>query len=434
MAGFGLPRGLIALDPDSSTWISLGALFLSLLLLAFASLAQSSLALISKARVRQLAGARSASARALKDLLDRPDLSVSFIILESLAFLVAASLATLLAMKHLIPVWGVVGSIALLALVALLFSKVAPRTLAERHLERTTLLTINLARALAWVLRPLSWFFLALAHLLISPFGGGKGHQTGEAREDELRLLAEMEADGGIPGEERRMIRAIFRLEDTTAREIMVPRVDIVAADCQESLSSLVKLIVEYGRSRIPIYEDNIDNVIGILYAKDLLQYLNDGDSSVSLRQILRPAYFIPESKKLDELLRELQQRRVHMAIVVDEYGGTAGLVTIEDLLEEIVGEIEDEYDKGEAQIERLSENAVVMEGKASIGELNELFDVQIEGEDFDTVGGFVYKQLGKIPSPGDEIKLGPLTISVLSTLGRRIKKVRIEREQRDEL
>ena len=228
---------------------------------------------------------------------------------------------------------------------------------------------------------------------------------------------------------ERSMIRAVLRLEKTTAREIMVPRVDILAADVETPVARVTEMMMtEGGHSRIPIYEETVDNIVGIVYARDLLGSLTRQQKTVSLRDVARPAYFIPDSKRVDELLEELQEKRVHIALVVDEYGGVAGLVTIEDLLEEIVGEIADEFDVEEPAVQHVTEQEAVVDARASLELVNETFSTRISGEGFDTLGGFVYSQLGKIPSPGDEVLSNGVKIEVLSTLGRRIKKVRITR------
>ncbi len=222
------------------------------------------------------------------------------------------------------------------------------------------------------------------------------------------------------------MIRSILKLEDTPAREIMVPRLDIVAVDTHTPLSQVIDLVIQRGFSRIPLYEENIDNIIGIIYAKDLLRFLNHNGDAIDLKKVAREAHFIPESKKISELLHEFQEKRVHLAIVVDEYGGVSGLVSLEDLLEEIVGDIQDEFDRGEPQIQKVSDTEAIMDAKVSIDQFSEMFSVQIEGDGFDTVGGFVLNQLGKIPSMGDELETQGIKISVLSTIGRRIKKVRV--------
>ncbi|MEE9199500.1 MAG: hemolysin family protein [Dehalococcoidia bacterium] len=226
--------------------------------------------------------------------------------------------------------------------------------------------------------------------------------------------------------DERQMIRSIIKLDQTIAREIMVPRIDVVAMDVNSSLSDVVRTVIEHGYSRIPIYGDTIDNIIGVLYAKDLLRLWGRDDESVDLRQVARKPHFIPETKRVDELLQEFREKRVHMAIVVDEYGGVAGLVSLEDLVEEIVGEIEDEFDVEEPQMERLSPTEVIMDARESIDRLNEALSLDIRGQDFDTIGGLVYDRLGKIPGPGDEIEADGFKISVISTTGRRIRKVKI--------
>jgi CBS domain containing-hemolysin-like protein len=259
---------------------------------------------------------------------------------------------------------------------------------------------------------------------------GGVVRRNGHDLPDETaELLREADIDtGGEPlqEDERQMIEGIIGLEETTAREIMAPRIDIAGVEDDGTIDDALKVIVEKGFSRIPLYNETIDNIVGIVYAKDLLRCLAEGRRP-TLREIARPPYFIPESKRVDELLTELRQSKVHIAIVVDEYGGTAGLVTIEDLLEEIVGEIQDEYDREEAPIERLNETEAILDARVSIEALSDLFGFEPEGEDqdYDTIGGFVYHHLGKVPAAGDEVRVDGLTLRVLSVLGRRIKKVR---------
>jgi CBS domain containing-hemolysin-like protein len=245
--------------------------------------------------------------------------------------------------------------------------------------------------------------------------------------EDELQAIVEEigELSEPLEEQERDMIRRIIGLESTTVREIMVPRPDIIAAEADAPLSTGIDLIVKYGVSRIPIYEDTVDEVVGVVYAKDLLRATHQADAPATLRALARKPHFVPESKKIDELLKELRENHIHMAIVVDEYGGTAGLVSLEDLLEEIVGEIEDEYDRGEVSVQRISPHEAVLDARVSIADLNELFGTSITQEDFATIGGLVYAELGKIPAVGNEIRVDGLTITVLATSGRRIRKVR---------
>ena len=229
---------------------------------------------------------------------------------------------------------------------------------------------------------------------------------------------------------EERMIRGVVQLDQTTAREIMVPRVDMVAAELGTSLEEVAEKMMESGYSRIPVYQDDLDHIEGIAYARDVLGHLSreNGSPATLVTGVIRPALFIPESKTLEELLTELQEKRVHIAIVIDEYGGVSGLVTIEDLLEEIVGEIRDEFDVGEPETEVVSPNEFLMDARAGIDELNEMFNVVVEADGFDTVGGFIYHRLGKIPSTGDLVEYDGLKIEVVSTVGRRVKRLRVTR------
>jgi CBS domain containing-hemolysin-like protein len=209
----------------------------------------------------------------------------------------------------------------------------------------------------------------------------------------------------------------------------MVPRIDVVALDVSTPLLMALDKIMEAGHSRIPVYQETIDNIQGLLYAKDTLPYLREGRSDVPLQKILRQAYFVPETKKASDLLPDLQQRRVHMAIVVDEYGGMAGLVTIEDLLEEIVGEIQDEYDAEEPFVEFIGEDEYVFDARVDLDDLNRLMDVALPTDGSDTLGGFIYSTLGKVPAIGDEVTFEDMKLTVESVSGRRIKKVRVRRQ-----
>ena len=227
---------------------------------------------------------------------------------------------------------------------------------------------------------------------------------------------------------EVRMIRGVVELDTTIAREIMVPRVDVEAVEIGTLISDVVDRMIESGHSRLPVYRESLDNIEGLVYARDLLKILNDpsDDSTVLAEPMLREPLFIPETKTLEELLTEFQETRVHIAIVIDEYGGAEGIVTIEDLLEEIVGEIQDEFDYGEPEIEQVAENEYIMDARASLDDLRDRLDVVVEADGFDTVGGLVYQRLGKIPTIGEKVIHDGLTIEVVSTVGRRLKLLKV--------
>lgn len=253
--------------------------------------------------------------------------------------------------------------------------------------------------------------------------GVRQGTKTREA--EELLRLVEMEEEAGsIEEDEREMIRGVISLTDTLALDVMIPRTDLVAVDMEATFEDVTRIILEQGKSRIPLFQETIDRIVGVVYAKDVLRCLAERKIPSSLREIAREPHFIPETKRVDELLAELRSTKVHFAVVVDEYGGTAGIVTIEDVLEEIVGEIDDEYDVAERSIEKMSDTQVRVNGRVPIGELEEIFDIEISHEDFDTVAGLVFSSIGRIPAAGDEVEVGPLHLRVLSVAGRRIKEV----------
>jgi CBS domain containing-hemolysin-like protein len=244
--------------------------------------------------------------------------------------------------------------------------------------------------------------------------------------EDELKTLVDAGQEEGVFEQgERRMIYSIFDLGNTIAREIMVPRIDMLALDVQTPLSEAADALLRSGHSRIPVFEETVDKTLGLLYAKDLLRAWRENDQPASLRELLRPAYFVPEAKKVDELLEEMQSQRIHMAIVVDEYGGVAGLVTLEDVVEEILGEIQDEYDQAEeAPFVKKPDGSFSFLGRIALDDFNEIMDSQLSSEEADTLGGYIYHHLGRVPVVGDQVKSGAILLTVDQVSGRRIRKV----------
>ena len=245
--------------------------------------------------------------------------------------------------------------------------------------------------------------------------------------EDELKTWVEKgQVDGGLEQGERRMIYSIFQFGDTLAREIMVPRIDVQALEVNTPLEEAIATMTQTGHSRVPVYETAVDNIVGLLYAKDLLRASTEGKKQPSIRDLLRPAYFVPEAKKVDELLREMQARSVHMAVVVDEYGGIAGLVTMEDIVEEIVGEIRDEYDGGEELLyQQAGPNEYIFQGRIDLDDFNEVMGSSLTKEVADTLGGFLYGQIGRVPVGGEQVEFDNLVLKVEQVSGRRIRMVR---------
>ncbi|MBC7358754.1 MAG: HlyC/CorC family transporter [Desulfacinum sp.] len=242
------------------------------------------------------------------------------------------------------------------------------------------------------------------------------------------QLIDEGEERGLISEDEGDMIQGIFSFRDTVAREIMVPRTDTLAAPVDTPIESIIRLIVESGHSRIPIYQDSIDNIVGILHAKDLLQYW--GKDSIELRETLRPPYFIPESKKISDVLRDLRHRKSHMAIVIDEYGGTAGVLTLEDIIEEIIGDIMDEYDSEENWLMEQEDGSILVDARLDIEELEDYLDVEFPEGKFESIGGFVISRLGRVPGVNEKIQFQGLEMVVEAADSRKIERIRIRRLQ----
>jgi CBS domain containing-hemolysin-like protein len=413
---------------DATAWAELTIIVVALVLAAFAASAETSLTSISRVRLRHLSEEGNASAILIERLHKDPNAYLSTIlIVNTVAIISATSSATLLAIRlygaH-VPEWFVS---LVLSLIVLIFCEIAPKTLALQRAER---LALRLARPVAGatiVMRPIVRTLTGLTTLMIRIFGGKAQLKGPFVTEEELKMLVSVgEEEGVLEEQEREMIHGIFEMGDMRVREVMVPRTDLVAIEVNQPVSKAVELISKHGHTRIPVYEGDLDHIVGVLYAKDLLRAMHQG-SPTSLRELARKPYFTPESNKVQDVLRDLRKNRVHMAIVVDEYGGTAGAVTIEDIIEEIVGPIQDEYDVGEEdEIQFISPNEVVLDGRVSVDDVNELLKLQIEAQDYDSIGGYVLSQLGATPRVGDTLTLGSARLKVEAVQGTRIKKVRV--------
>ena len=421
---------------DNHSWLGLVLLAGALVLLVFAAAAEAGVVSLSWGRVRLVTGRggprpQLSHGATLEDAhRERETLLGSLALARSLAVVAASVLALFIVSRATGNTWAAVGIAVAGSLGLLALAEAVARSLVHQSPEHWRVRLSPLIQAFRLVFGlPARALVLSGRALLRRRSTHARTEEAGNEDESLMSLMEMGQANGGIEAEERAMIRGIIKLVGTAAREIMVPRIDIAAVDTEDTVEDVMHVIMERGYSRVPLYEGTIDNVVGVLYAKDFLRYLSRGAQPASLKDIARPPYFIPESKKVDELLSEMRVNRVHLAIVVDEYGGTAGLVTIEDLLEEIVGEIEDEYDRTEVTIERVGPDEAILDARVSMDDLNEIFGLAIEGEDFDTVGGFVYHLLGRVPVSGDEVSADGLRLRVLNVIGRRIKKVRIVRE-----
>jgi putative hemolysin len=415
---------------DAQAWLQLLILVVALILCAIASAAETSLTSLSRIKLKNLVEEGDQKAIEIDHLLANPNTFLSTIlVVNSVAVIVASSMATVLALRFSATLGDLISSV-LISLIVLIFCEITPKTAAVQNPLRWAKAFVGPVRGAAWLLHPIVWALSGITNALVRFIGGDIKHRGPFVTEEELRLLVTVgEEEGILEEEETEMIHSVFEFADTTAREVMIPRIDMVTLESDATVDEAVDFAQQGGFSRIPVYEDTIDNIVGLLYIKDMLKQLREGNNTLPIRDLLRPAYFVPETKKLDDLLREIQKNRVHMVIVIDEYGSVAGLVTIEDLVEEIFGDIQDEYDREEKLFERVNEFEYIFDAKINIDEFNDLMDTDIGGEDYETLGGFLYAQLDKIPIAGDTIKYKNLTFTVLSTRGRRITKVRVERE-----
>ncbi len=408
---------------SADLWLLTAAAALVLLAGLF-SAADAALSSFSHARAEEIAAEGRAGAGQLLRILDDPPRYLNTTLLLRLACEVAAIvLVTLLVAEYLTEWWpAVLTSISVMLVVSFVVVGVAPRTLGRQHAVRVALLSAAPLLAITRVLGPIPQLLILLGNA-ITP---GRGFSEGPfSSETELRELVDLaEASAVIESGERKMIHSVFELGDTTVREVMVPRNDVVFIERHKNLRQTMSLFLRSGFSRVPVVGENLDDVVGFAYLKDVTKRVfDDADAETTQRidTLLRPVHWVPDSKPADELLTEMQARRQHIAVVVDEYGGTAGIVTIEDVLEEIVGEITDEYDEASVEVENLPDGGVRVSSRYPVDDLDEIFaDVSLVEDEVDSVGGLMAKLLGRVPIPGSSVQIDGLRFEAEAPTGRR--------------
>ncbi|HEX2498093.1 MAG: hemolysin family protein [Actinomycetes bacterium] len=395
-----------------------------ILIAALCASADAAISRISRVRAEALAGeGRAGSAKLLAVVNDPPRYLNLALLLRVAAEMTAAVLVTIVFLDVFDGSrWrAVLAAGGLMVVVSYVAVGVSPRTLGRQHAASVALASAVVLHPLARVLGPLASLLIIIGNALTP----GRGFKEGPfASEAELRELVDLaEQSRVIEPAERRMVHSVFELGDTIVREVMVPRTDMVFVERGKTLRRALSLALRSGFSRIPVVGSGEDDIVGIAYLKDLAQRTyeyRDGESSERVESVMRPATFVPDSKPADELLREMQRDKIHMAVVIDEYGGTAGIVTIEDILEEIVGEIDDEYDVERASIQRLANGSVRVSARLPVEDLAEVFGISLEDGDVETVGGLLAKHLGRVPIPGASVTVEGLTLVAESTTGRR--------------
>jgi CBS domain containing-hemolysin-like protein len=401
-----------------------GWLFSTVVLIVVGGLlasAETALSRISRVRAEEFVREGRRGAERLQAIVADPPRYLNLLLLLRLSCELAATvIATLLFIDWL----GDQGqayaaAAAVMIVISYVIVGVSPRTLGRQHAEPIALASAPVVYGLTRIFGPLPKLLILLGNALTPGRGFREGPFTSEAELRDLVDLAEQRRV--IEPDEREMIHSVFELGDTLVREVMVPRTDMVFIERHKTLSQALSLALRSGFSRIPVTGENEDDVIGIAYLKDIVRRMQDtGDGATKVHELMRPATYVPDSKPIDELLREMQARQIHLAIVIDEYGGTAGLVTIEDVLEEIVGEIADEYDQEAPRVEPLEDGAVRVTARLPVDELAEMFETEIEVEDVDTVGGLLAHALGRVPIAGSEATIDGLLLIAESTAGRR--------------
>ena len=402
-------------------------LVVGLIVAGFAAAAETTFTSVSRIRMRSLSEQGNRRAAMVVRLHNDPNAYLSTILsLNTTAVIVASTATAILIDSYLHAVPQVVGAIVLSVFV-LIVCEIAPKSLALRFNEAFALALAPPVTFITAALRPLVGGLTAFSRLLVRAATPGRNVRGPFVTEDELIMLVQMgEQEGVVEQEERQMIAGILEMTDKSVHEVMVPRVDVVAAEATRSVGELIQIIMDSGHSRIPIYEENIENIVGVIYAKDLLRHGGRRDDTRPLRELAREPFYTPEAKHVGELLSEMK-RRVHIAIVVDEHGGTAGIVTFEDLMEEIVGPIRDEYDIGEAEeVQFVSDCEVLLNGRFPIDDVKDMLNLDVGEVEADSVGGLVYERLGEIPKVGAKVQLGEATLVVEEVRRQRIALVRI--------
>jgi gliding motility-associated protein GldE len=412
--------------PDTLILLEIIGLLFLIFLSGFFSGSEIALFSANKIRIRKLAEEGIANAITLDRLLKRPNrLLATILVGNNLVNIGAAAIATSLAIQFF-GRKGIGVATGIMTFLILVFGEITPKAFATKNAERISLLIARPIATLEYLLYPVARALVWMTKPMLKALGGEA--KVPFITEEEIKMLVEVgEEEGVIEKEEKEMITGVFEFGETTAKEIMVPRIDMKCISAEQSLEEAISTILETGHSRTPVYKESIDNIVGILHTKDLLRHLDKKEHSIE--EFVRPAYYIPETKKLDEILEEMQERKTQMAIVVDEYGGTAGLVTLEDLLEEIVGEIWEEHEVEEEPIQKIDETSAIVLAKAGIDDVNEVLGISLPEEEFETIGGLIFNTLGKVPSVGEKVEFNGTMLVVEKMRGRRISRVKIIRK-----
>jgi len=433
----GIVAGLIEHISDPFVIAALVGIVAGLVCVFVQSLSEAGFLAVSKVRLRSLADEGNVKARIVQRLTDESDDYLGALIVANTLCIMLVSHLTTRLVVHVSGTdgaekWLPMVSIGMLAFI-LVLCELTPKSFAKQRSTSSALLMARPVQCLTSVSKPVIWVLMAVASRIIRLFGGETRRRGYRITEDDIVAAAEVgEEEGTVEPSERRMIERIIGFGTKIAREIMIPRIDVVAVPEEATADDVLDIAEERGFSRIPVYRETIDNITGIVYVNDILAAIVNGHAKIDIRDILREPIHVPETKTLDELFAELQQRKVHIAIVLDEYGGTEGLVTIEDILEEIVGEIRDEHDAEEFVVRRLSELEALIDPGVSVADANDMLGVNIPEGDYETVGGFVLERVGRLPDVGETVRADGFDLVVEDLDGPRLTLVRVLKKPGD--
>ncbi len=403
-----------------------GAIILALLTLsAIFSGSETAITGITISQIRKLKEEDEGAADILISMKKRiNDILSTILIGNNLVNIAATSLVTEMTIKLLGGGNSLLIATAVMTVMVLIFGEITPKSYASQNPIRVAKRVYKPLKGLTFIMTPIVFILNKITSVVIRIIGGEVTTGSLVTEEDIRSLVDAGEEEGILKVQEKEMIQNIFDIDDLDVAEVMVPRIDIIALPKETTIRELVDSPVDFGFSRIPVYDESIDNIIGILYAKDIIPIALDETkktAEITVAEIMRDAHYVPETKKVNVLLKELQLKKIHMAIVLDEYGGTEGLVTIEDILEEIVGEIFDEYDSEVNLIRKIGQDKYIVQGDISLDEVNDTFDADLPVDDFDSLGGFIFSTLGRIPEEGDRVDFQNLEFKVLGMENRRV-------------
>ncbi len=419
------------MEPPSFLLIDSAIIAACILIVAVLSAAESSFISVNKIRIRSLVDKGDKRATAVQKILDNHDRLFSAVILSGNLFTVlATSLGTAMMIRLLGPELGIVAATMLLTFLTVVFGELTPKTFAVTHSER---LSLFLARPVAFYIRlisPLIWVFHQASTLILKSLGVKDRPSAPYVTEEEIKAMINIgEEEGEIEEEEKEMLHRVFEFGDTEVSEAMVPRTEMIAINADQSVLDAMKLVAEKGYSRYPVIKDSIDDIQGVLYIKDLLITMSQTEiDTLSVGNFMRDAFYVPENKMVSELLDDMRKSKVHIAVVMDEYGGTAGLVTLEDIMEEIVGALQDEFESIEAEkeVEIIDDKTAIVSGSTPLDELEPVLGQNIESEDFNTVGGYVFGLFGRLPKVGEQAVTKGYRFVVMEMDEKKVAKVKI--------